>query len=120
MWWSVKNCDGDEKKLRESWLCLQYHTVNKHCWKIGKKWYKCNHAPLSRGKVRKTKWLKPGSPAHIAYQRCHTDKLQYFHSLLTNYCPKRQEFDYDVMWTRHQLAIMDHNHNVNRQQVVVE
>ena len=45
-WWSAKNCDGEEKKLRESLLCLLYHTVNKHCWKIGKKWYKCNCVQL--------------------------------------------------------------------------
>ena len=135
LWWSAKTCEGYEKKLKESWLSLKYHTVNKHSWKIGKRKYKCNHLPLSCEKVKRTKWLKPGSPAHLAIQEvisdpkllkdldqvtnaCHTAELESFHSLLTKYSPKRQEFDYDVMLARSQLAIMDHNHNVNRNQVI--
>ena len=86
-------------------------------------------------KVKRTKWLKPGSPAHLAIHEvisdpkllkdlhqvtnaCQTAELESFHSLLTKYSPKRQEFDYDVMLARSQLVIMDHNHNVNRNQVI--
>ena len=39
LWWSAKTCGGDERKLKESWLSLKYHTVNKHSWKIGKRKY---------------------------------------------------------------------------------
>ena len=45
-------------------------------------------------------------------------ELESFHSLLTKYSPKRQVFDYDVMLASSQLAIMDHNHNVNRNQAI--
>ena len=85
--------------------------------------------------MRRTKWLKPGSPARLALQEvisdpklvkdleqvtnaCHTAELESFHSLLTKYSPKRQEFNYDVMLARFHLAIMDHNHNVNRNQAI--
>ena len=45
--------------------------------------------------------------------------LEVFHSMLLTYAPKRQEFGYPQMEARMQLAAMDHNSNVNRQQAVV-
>ena len=47
---------------------------------------------------------------------CHTGQLEVFHSLLTKYCPKRQHFSYMGMNVRMQLAILDHNYNIERQQ----
>ncbi|KAK7157007.1 hypothetical protein R3I94_006918 [Phoxinus phoxinus] len=46
----------------------------------------------------------------------HTGKLEVFHSLLLKYCPKRIHFHYTSMLARTQLAVLDHNENVNRHQ----
>lgn len=35
---------------------------------------------------------------------------------MTKYCPKRQEFDSMQMTARATLAVLDHNHNTERQQ----
>ena len=35
---------------------------------------------------------------------------------MTTYCPKRQEFDSEQMSARVTLAVLDHNHNTERQQ----
>ena len=47
---------------------------------------------------------------------CHTGNLEVYHSLMTKYVPKRQEFDQDQMTARTALAALDHNMSVNRQQ----
>lgn len=47
---------------------------------------------------------------------CHTDGLEVFHSMMTKYVPKRQEFDHDQMTTRTALAAIDHNMSLGRQQ----
>ena len=47
---------------------------------------------------------------------CHTAQLEVFHSLLTKYCPNRQHFSYMGMNVRMQLAILDHNYNIERLQ----
>ena len=36
--------------------------------------------------------------------------------MLTKYCPKRQHFSYNGMQARTELAIIDHNNNVKREQ----
>ena len=46
--------------------------------------------------------------------------LEVFHSMLLKYAPKRQEFAYPQMEARLQLTALDHNHNVNREQAVVQ
>ena len=46
----------------------------------------------------------------------HTGSVEVFHSLLLAYAPKRQEFDLNTMNARVQLAILDHNNNVGREQ----
>ena len=49
----------------------------------------------------------------------HTGSLEVFHSLINSYAPKRQEFELNVMDVRVKLAIIDHNHNINRSQATV-
>jgi hypothetical protein len=94
---------------------------------------KCAHQPLTPDEQRRKKWLTPSSPAHIAVQEvvlnktllkdvrrlnefCHTGSLEVFHSLVTKYCPKRQEFDFVQMCARTALAVLDHNNNTERPQ----
>lgn len=137
LWWSAKTCNGDPEMLQEKWVSILHHVVNKHRWKKSTKFRKCSHGRLSRSKERKTKWLKPGSPAHIAMEEVvmnkkllkdiskltefhHTGSLEVFHSLLLKYAPKRLHFSYQGMVARTQLAVIDHNSNVKRQQALVK
>ena len=136
LWWASENCDGDVEKVKRDWLSLQYHIVNIHKWKVDGKWHECPHEKLSKEKIKKTKWLLPGSLAHVAVievisapkllkifckltKACHTSQLESFHSLCTKYAPKRQEFDYEIMDARIKMAVMDHNENVGRNQAVI-
>ena len=137
LWWSAQTCNGDPELLQEKWISILHHVVNKHKWKKASKFHKCGHGKLSRSKARKTKWLKTGSPAHIAMEEVvmntkllkgiskltefhHTGSLEVYHSLLLKYAPKRLHFSYKGMIARTQLAVIDHNSNVKRQHALVK
>ena len=79
--------------------------------------------------------LKPGSAEHVAleeivlypkvlkgmvklYDFCHTGGLGVYHSMLIQYCPKREHFSYKGMKARSQLAVIDKHENVGRKQAV--
>ena len=126
----------DPELLKEKWLSILYHVVNKHKWSKATKFHRCAHGRLSRAKARQTKWLKIGSPAHIALEEVvtnkkllnditklsdfhHTGGLEVFHALLLKYAPKRTHFSYNGMTARTQLAIIDHS-NVNGKQALVK
>ena len=132
LWWSAKTCNSDPDLLVAKWTSIVHHIVNVHEWHSDH-FSLCAHGPIDDTNGRR-KWLKPNSPAHQALQQivtkpslvrdvaklnsfCHTGMLEVFHSLLTKYCPKRQHFSYVGMCVRTQLAILDHNHNIERQQV---
>ncbi|XP_033127656.1 uncharacterized protein LOC117125294 [Anneissia japonica] len=50
----------------------------------------------------------------------HTGSLEVFHGMLLKYCPKREHFSYEGQRARLQLAVLDHNENVGRQQAVTQ
>ncbi len=137
-WWSCANCGGDEKKLKEMWSSLLYHIQNIHKWRGKKSSYtKCSHPKLSmRDKLAK-KWLSSGSPAYGALQKIvldkrlmddlpnlvhfkHSGNIEVYHNLLLKYCPKRLSFSYEGNHARTQLAVLDHNSNLNRMQAVTK
>ena len=81
------------------------------------------------------KWLTPNSPAHNALKEvvlnqtllkdirhlnefCHTDNLEVYYSLMTKYCPKRQEFDTVQMTARTALVVLDHINETDLEQKV--
>ena len=109
--------------------------MKKHSWKDYKLFHKCSHQKLSRAQLRNTAWLKAGSSAHVALEEvvlnrkllkdlakladfCHTGGLEVYHSMPLKYCPKREHFTYQGMLARTQLAALDNNSNVGRQQAV--
>ena len=132
LWWCAANCGGDADLLEESWTSVVHHIANIHDF-AGDIYTKCAHPPLTDDEQRRKKWLTPCSPAHNALkeivfskallkdvrqlnQFCHTGNLEVYHSLMTKYCPKRQEFDTVQMLARTTLAVLDHNHNTGRKQ----
>ena len=109
--------------------------ANIHEWTIDGRKFSCCHEPLSAEKVKKTKWLKPGSAAHLeicaiineakllkdlhhSTKACHTAELEVFHSLCTKYCPKHEEFEYEIMDARMKCAVCSKNENLKDQKGV--
>ena len=52
-------------------------------------------------------------------EACHTGSLEVYHNLYLKYCAKRNHFDYPAMLAWAQLAVLDHNHNLDVKQAVV-
>ncbi len=132
-WWVAQNCNQDPVELREKWMSMIYHTTNKHEWDFFTKYHKCAHPPLVEEDQRKKKWLTPDSNAHAAFRdvvmnerlisdiqkltrAVHTGSLESYHSLINKYCPKRQHFSFKGMLVRTELAILDLNNNIGREQ----
>ena len=130
LWWCANNCDGNKDWLEESWTSMVHHIVDVHTFD-GDIVSSCPHEELTPENRRKKKWLKKDSKAHNALKEvvldkrlrkdirhlsefCHTGNLEVYHSLLTKYAPKRQEFDFDQMHCRTTIAVIDHNMGLNR------
>ena len=122
LWWCAGNCNGDKEWLEESWKSVVHHVANEHVFS-GDLITRCPHDPIDPEVVRKKKWLQKGSKAHNALKEvvldkrlvkdicqlsefCHTGSLEVYHSLMTKYVPKRQEFDFDQMLARTALAVI--------------
>lgn len=133
LWWVAQNCNHDANELREKWISIMYHVTDLHEWDNFDVYHKCEHAPLSDAERSKKKWLRPDSSAHKALKEVvldrrlvadikklthavHTGGLEAFHSLVTKYTPKRQHFSYKGMLVRTELAVLDHNNNLDRGQ----
>jgi hypothetical protein len=134
LWWCASHCNGNADLLVESWSAIIHHTVNKHDFP-GEMYTRCDHEPLTDDQQRRKKWLIPDSASHNALKSvvlnktllkdirqlnefCHTGNLEVYHSLMTKYCPKRQEFDSVQMIARTALAVLDHNNSTGREQKV--
>ncbi|KAK1889567.1 putative chemoreceptor glutamine deamidase CheD 1 [Dissostichus eleginoides] len=135
-WWCAESCQGNVEILKEKWDSILYHTANIHVWNDKKLFHACEHPPLGE-EDRSKSWLSVGSPAHDALTKvvknqqiiadlkycalyCHTGHLEVYHSLINKYVPKRQHFSYEGMACRTQLAAIDHNYGVGRQQATTK
>lgn len=138
LWWCLANCQGDKQWLKESWVSILHHVLNEHSFEgeivtcAG-----CSHENLSPKEAKEKKWLKRGSKAHNALKEvvqdksllkdignlseyCNISNLDVYHSLLTKYVPKQQDFDLDQMNCRAAIAVIDHNMFQNREKKVDE
>ena len=140
LWWCASTCNGLADVLREKWLSMLEHIVNKHSWKSSPKFQfvkKCGHAVMSKREKKSITWLKKGFPAVVALEDVvtnqkllkdlakltefhHTGQLESYHSLMTKYVPKREHFSYNGMVARTQLAILNHIANTTRSQTEVK
>ena len=119
--------------LREKWISIIHNFANIHSWNCADIYHQCSHLPIPPHVARTRCWLRPGSPAHDALKDvvlnkkllkdihkltlcCHTGSLEVFHSVQTNYVPKRQHFSYEGMVARTELAALNHNANTGREQ----
>ena len=136
LWWCAQTCNKGPELLCAKWVSIVHHISNVHQWGDGDGLFdKCAHGTLSCEEIRAKLWLEPSSPSHTELCNIvlknillrdikklswfqHTGSLEVFHSLITKYCPKRQYFSYMGMQARTELAIIDHNHNTDREQAV--
>ena len=134
LWWCAKSSQGNATECVERWKSIVYHTADIHHWDGCQHFHQCAHPPIPRETQRRKEWLKVGSPAHDALKEVawnklllkdiamlaefiHTGILEMYHGLMAKkYCQKVQHYSYDGMRARTQLAILDHNHNVGRNQ----
>ena len=87
----------------------------------------------SSGKI----WLSDTSPAYAALQNIvldnqlmkdlpnlvlfkHSGHIESFHNVMLKYVPKRLKFSYEGIYARTQIAVLDHNSNLDRRQAVTK
>ena len=133
VWWCAQSCQQQPNLLGDKFMSAIYHTTSQHSWITLDYFNACAHPPLSREREKRTKWLKPDSPAHQPLKKAildkqilnaigqlseflHTGDLESYHSLITKYVPKRQRFPciYEGMLLTTMLAVFDHNFNTDR------
>ncbi|XP_040185818.1 uncharacterized protein LOC120918344 [Rana temporaria] len=137
LWWSSSTCQQNTILLKEKWISMTYHASNLHEWQGNSLYHQCSHTPIPTNEEKEYEWLTPGSTDHhklksiIQDQRLlkdlehlsgfyHTGELEVFHSMVLKYRSKRHHFSMDGMVSRTQLAALDHNHNTNRLQAIVQ
>ena len=135
LWWCSSTCNKNAEELLEKWKSVLYHISNKHTWTGNTCFHKFCHPCLTENEEKW--WLSPTSQAYVAAEElvcekkqlknlhkliefCHTGELEVYHSLLLKYCPKREHFSFKGMVARTELAALDHNSNVNREQAVLQ
>ena len=100
-------------------------------------YHKCPHDVLSLTELVGKNWLKFDSPSYITLKQIvcdkrflndlehfkkfkHSGNLESFHALLNKYSSKQLFFSYDAMVARTQIAVLDHNSGLNRNQAVTK
>ena len=136
LYWAIATCNGNGKELVERFVSVIHHSVNRHVFSHNKFYKACDHAKLTAAEKQQKEWLVMGSPAHeklikIVTQpvlvadiekltnQVNTTLLEVFHSVKVRYLPKSLFFRMEKMIAGTQLAVLDHNHNVNREQVSI-
>lgn len=123
-WYVCENCLGDKSVLVTKWQSLLFHVSNiSHD--------NCDHNQLSSDEIEAKAWITEGSPAFLALkkiiydkklisaiEKCrhyiHTSQLESLHNVFLKYLPKRLNFWENSTNMRLQLAIIEHNTNVDR------
>jgi len=134
LYWSVLSCSGNGQILTERFVSIIHHICNRHIFSDQKIYKRCSHSPYSTDETRRKAWLKMGSPLHDVLKKVvlekqlvkdfskmnlqiYTTYLEVFHAVKIRYLPKSIYFNIEKMIAGTQLAALDHNHNVGREQV---
>ena len=132
LYWSIQSSDGNPEALVERYTSVIHHITNRHEF-LGKYYTKCEHGPYEQEEGSRS-WLKMDNPAHAALksvilnkillqdlkklnENVFTTYLEVFHALKIRYLPKSIFFEQPKMVAGLQLAALDHNININREQV---
>ena len=132
-WWCCATSKENIVLLKEKWVSILFHICNFHKWNNAQVYHKCIHADLSITDVLSKNWLQINSPPYLALKQIvcdkkllnvlgyftkfkHSGNLESYHSLNNKYCPKRIFFTYDAMVARNQIAVLDHNSGLDRDQ----
>ena len=111
-WWCCASCEGDPVILKEKWVSLMYHIINKHTWEDATIYTKCDHPKLCKRDRLEKIWVTEGSHAYVALESivkdkrlltdmtyltdfCHTGNIEVYHSLYNKFCPKRLHFSWN-------------------------
>ncbi|XP_044132576.1 uncharacterized protein LOC122925115 [Bufo gargarizans] len=135
-WWCIKTFNHNPELLKEKWLSVLHHIADEHEWD-GRLYSACMHSPIEEQNNEEIFWLSKEKPSyknimkivsndvlikdlqHLVHN-CHTGLLENFHSLALKFRSKRIHFGIDAMEARTKLAALSRNHNVGRQQAVVQ
>ena len=134
LYWSIFTCNGNGKELVERFTSIIHHSVNRHVFTHNIYYKRCEHPALTADEKREKEWLVMGSAAHEKLVKVVTERsllvdmeklteqinttlLEVFHSVKIRYLPKSIFFRMEKMIAGMQLAALDHNHNINREQV---
>ena len=134
LYWSINTCNGNGDDLVERFLSVTQHVCNKHTFP-GLYYTRCAHDRYTEEESLSRDWIKPGSPTHEALlkflkqrqlvkdlamlnENVSTSELEVFHSLKIRYLPKSIFYEKEKMIAGTELAVMDHNYNVDRPQVI--
>ena len=125
-WWCCAICKGNPILLKEKWVSVLYHIVNKHAWKNATIYQLCHQAKLTKCDRMERVWLIECSPAHVALEdiikskdllkdlvyltdfSC-TEGIDVYYSLCNKFCTKRLHFGWQGMVVRTQLVVLDFN-----------
>ena len=97
LWWCAATCDGNVVLLREKWRSVLHHMVNKHKWTCNTLFHQSGLRWILSSGAKNICWLKPGSPAHLAFEEVvlntklvkdlakltyvyHTGKIEVYHT----------------------------------------
>ncbi|KAM4049799.1 uncharacterized protein ACNLHF_011517 [Anomaloglossus baeobatrachus] len=134
LWWCARTCDEKPEALVQKWNSLLHHVVNTHSWRTRNGCEHCRHDHIPQDVCRRRKWLCKSSTAHNALKTivlnqklqrdlrrvshfCNSAELEIYHGATSKYRPKREPFLEDFV-ARTQLAILDHNNNVDHIQAM--
>ena len=137
LYWSICTCNGNGKELVERFTSIIHHCVNRHKFTHNVYYKKCNHPDPTNDDKQHKEWFVMGSEAHkklvdIIMQpalvkdmeklaiHVNTTYLEVFHALKIRYLPKSIFYSMEKMIAGTQLAVLDHNHNVNREVVRID
>ncbi|XP_068097178.1 uncharacterized protein [Hyperolius riggenbachi] len=137
MWWAASTSCNDAELLKEKWTSIIYHVTDRHKWDDYKIYHKCHHDELHQSEECKRAWLKAGSPAHSKMKEIimskrlladlehlslfyHSGHLEVFHNPALKDKPKHPHHVIDGIVALTQLAILDHNASVDRQQTAMK
>ena len=68
-WWSIETCDGDADILKEKWLSITSHVINRHEFPNNKVFKKCEHGVLD-GSARR---LQEVAYTRLSTTQCFTE-----------------------------------------------